>query len=68
MSALIILIKSPHAQGADVACPMVARGDGLVDHGASAYKADLGLDVIVIVVAVGGGGSGGGGGAQLGLP
>ena len=77
VSALVILIKSPHTQSTDMACPVVARGDGLVDDGAGAYEADLGLDiVIVVVVAIFPGSSSGpsgpgcrrdGSGAQLGF-
>lgn len=69
VSALIILIESTHAQGADVTCPMVAGGDSLMDDGAGAYEADLGLEVIVIVGAINSRSSSGGGGSstQLGL-
>ena len=35
-----------------MACPVVARGDGLVDDGAGANEADLGLDIIIVIVVV----------------
>lgn len=37
-----------------MAGPMVARSDGLVNDGTSAYEADLGLDVVVFFGGRGG--------------
>lgn len=50
VSALFLLIKSSEAQGTYMTGPMVARSNGLVDDGAGAYEADLGLDIVIVVV------------------
>lgn len=47
MSACSRLIQSPQSQGADMASPVIARGNGIVDHRRSTYKADFSFNVIL---------------------
>ena len=41
MGAVFVFVESPHPQAADVACGMVARGDGVVGDDIGANEADL---------------------------
>ena len=49
MSTLFNLVKCSHAQGTNMASPMVTRSNGLVDYRTSANEADLRLDIVIII-------------------
>lgn len=45
MRAVLRLVESPHAQGTNVARPMIARSNRIVHNGIRTNKADLGIRV-----------------------
>lgn len=50
MSARSRLIQSPQSQGADMASPVIARGNRVVNHRRSTYKADFSFSVVLGLV------------------
>lgn len=47
MSACSRLIQSPQPQGADMTSPVITRGNRVVDHKRSTYKADFSFDFVL---------------------
>lgn len=47
MSTRSRLIQSPQSQGADMASPVIARSNRIVNHRRSTYKADFSFSVIL---------------------
>jgi hypothetical protein len=52
MCAFFIFVESPHAQGANVTCPVIAGSQGLVNDRAGAYETDFCLHILTIIVVV----------------